>query len=75
MSIISTISTTPRRGFDTFYGSYLGVLDHWAHTRTKYGGYDWRRQEEVDFSASGEYSTHLYTRYSTVQYSTHLYTR
>ena len=51
------------------------MLDHWAHTRTKYGGYDWRRQEEVDFSASGEYSTHLYTRYSTVQYSTHLYTR
>ena len=50
------------RGFDTFYGTYLGVLDHWTHTRDKYDGYDFRRNEEVVFNASGVYSTHLYTQ-------------
>ena len=54
--------TPTRRGFDSFYGTYLGVLDHWSHVREKYDGYDFRRDEELDFSASGEYSTDLYTR-------------
>ena len=54
--------TPTRRGFDTFLGTYLGVLDHWTHTREKYDGYDFRRNEEVLFSASGVYSTDLYTR-------------
>ena len=54
--------TPTRRGFDTFLGTYLGVLDHWTHTREKYDGYDFRRNEEVLFSASGLYSTDLYTR-------------
>ena len=53
--------TPTRRGFDTFYGTYLGVLDHWTHTRDKYDGYDFRRDEDVVYNASGVYSTHLYT--------------
>ena len=54
--------TPTRRGFDTFYGTYLGVLDHWTHTRDKYDGYDFRRDEEMVYSASGVYSTDLYTQ-------------
>ena len=54
--------TPTRRGFDSFYGTYLGVLDHWTHTRDKYHGYDFRRNEELLFNASGQYSTDLYTK-------------
>ena len=42
-----------RRGFDTFYGSYLGVLDHFTHVRDKYEGYDFHKDEKVLFNASG----------------------
>ena len=52
--------TPTRRGFDTFYGSYLGVLDHFTHVRDKYQGYDFHRDEEMQFNATGRYSTHLY---------------
>jgi len=52
--------TPNRRGFDTFYGSYLGVLDHFTHVRDKYEGYDFHQNEKVLFNASGRYSTHLY---------------
>ena len=44
-----------RRGFDTFYGSYLGVLDHFTHVRDKYEGYDFHKDEKVLFNASGRY--------------------
>ena len=54
--------TPTRRGFDSFYGTYLGVLDHWTHTRDKYNGYDFRKNEELLFNASGIYSTDLYTQ-------------
>ena len=53
--------TPTRRGFQSFYGTYLGVLDHYTHVRAKYGGYDFHRDEEVLFSAAGRYSTQLYT--------------
>ena len=58
--------TPTRRGFDTFYGTYVGTLDHWTHTKYikkyKNNGYDFRKNEEVLFSASGVYSTDLYTQ-------------
>lgn len=38
-----------RRGFDTFYGTYLGVLDHFTHIRDKYDGYDFHK---VDLCAN-----------------------
>ena len=44
-----------RRGFDTFYGSYLGVLDHFTHVRDKYEGYDFHQDEKVLFNASGRF--------------------
>ena len=53
-----------RRGFDTFYGFYLGEEDHFSHTRRpkigkKTPGYDFRDQEKVDFTAKGTYSSIL----------------
>ena len=53
--------TPTRRGFDSFFGTYLGVLDHFSHVRDKYDGYDFHRNEELLFSAKGKYSTELYT--------------
>ena len=52
--------TPTRRGFDSFFGSYLGVLDHFSHVRDKYDGYDFHRDEEMAYNASGFYSTELY---------------
>ena len=49
----------PRRGFDTFYGSYLGVLDHFTHVRDKYEGYDFHKDEKVLFNASGRYTLQI----------------
>ena len=48
-----------RRGFDTFYGSYLGVLDHFTHVRDKYEGYDFHQDEKVLFNASGRFEAIL----------------
>ncbi|XP_042856677.1 arylsulfatase B-like [Penaeus japonicus] len=50
--------TPTERGFDTFYGFYQGSQFHFNHSAT--GGYDFRDQKEVDFSANGTYSTHLF---------------
>ncbi|KAL8581278.1 hypothetical protein ACOMHN_028304 [Nucella lapillus] len=53
--------TPTRRGFDTFFGSYGGNSGHFNHT-PKVGGYDLRDNLNVDWSAKGQYSTHLYTQ-------------
>ncbi|XP_076040501.1 arylsulfatase I-like [Oratosquilla oratoria] len=50
--------TPLRRGFDTFYGKYLGSGKYFQHTRMS--GYDFRDQEEIDRSARGKYSTTLF---------------
>ena len=50
-----------RRGFDTFYGSYLGVLDHFTHVRDKYEGYDFHKDEKVLFNASGRWKHFNFT--------------
>ena len=64
-----------RRGFDTFYGSYLGVLDHFTHVRDKYEGYDFHKDEKVLFNASGRWKHFNFTpkKYFPFRYSTHLY--
>lgn len=31
------------RGFDHQYGTYLGTIDYWKHTHTRFGGLDWHR--------------------------------
>ncbi|XP_076040503.1 arylsulfatase I-like [Oratosquilla oratoria] len=49
--------TPTRRGFDTFYGLYLGAQTHFSHTRSD--GYDFVDQEETAFEANGTYSTFL----------------
>ncbi|KAL8600312.1 hypothetical protein ACOMHN_060930 [Nucella lapillus] len=52
---------TPRgRGFDSFYGFWLGSHDSY-YTHTKGGGtvYDWFDNDTVDFSARDKYQTEL----------------
>ena len=53
MGSLEITKLSSRRGFDTFYGSYLGVLDHFTHVRDKYEGYDFHKDEKVLFNASG----------------------
>lgn len=51
--------TPTHRGFDSFYGYYNAEEDYFEHTGHR-DGYDFRDNEEVDWTAKGHYSTHLY---------------
>ncbi|XP_068209803.1 arylsulfatase B-like [Palaemon carinicauda] len=61
--------TPTRRGFDTFYGLYTGMGDHYSHdsyaslSETGPRGYDFRKNEDPDFSVNGTYDTFVYANY------------
>ena len=48
------------RGFNTFSGYYTGAEHYFSHVRDK--GYDFRRNDNVDFGARGNYSTDLFNQ-------------
>ncbi|KAL8613938.1 hypothetical protein ACOMHN_023174 [Nucella lapillus] len=55
-------SLTPtHRGFDTFYGFYSGAQGYFNHSGNSRFAYDFRDNEEVVWSAKGDYSTELHT--------------
>ena len=55
-----------KRGFETFYGFYIGGENYYVHCDgatvgdTGVHGYDFRDQDELDVSALGTYSTKLF---------------
>ena len=55
-----------KRGFETFYGFYIGAENYYSHFHpgkvgdTRHYGYDFRDQDEPDYSAIGTYSTKLF---------------
>nr|KAG5696970.1 hypothetical protein BaRGS_008432 [Batillaria attramentaria] len=51
--------TPTYRGFDTFYGFYNALEDYFNHTGHA-DAYDFRDGTEVDWTAVGHYSTHLF---------------
>ena len=60
-----------RRGFDSFYGFYLGGESYYEHNdpatvykseKEKLFGYDFRDQDDVDRSGVGTYSTTLFAK-------------
>ncbi|XP_002157149.3 arylsulfatase B isoform X1 [Hydra vulgaris] len=54
--------TPTYRGFDSYYGSYLGKGDYWNHSNTEtYSGLDLHDNENGVFSQDGNYSTEMYT--------------
>nr|KAG5693885.1 hypothetical protein BaRGS_014326 [Batillaria attramentaria] len=52
--------TPTYRGFDSFYGMYLGKGDYYDHTGFL-NGYDLWDNATAEWSAAGTYSTHLFT--------------
>lgn len=54
--------TPTYRGFDTFYGLYLGKSDYWNHTATQsYWGLDLHENENTVYDQTGNYSTEVFT--------------
>ena len=54
--------TPLERGFDIFYGNYLGFSDHFNRKKTynEYKGYDWRNQtRKVKGGKKGLYTTYV----------------
>ncbi|KAK7483551.1 hypothetical protein BaRGS_00025225 [Batillaria attramentaria] len=52
--------TPTYRGFDSFYGFYNAEEDYYNHTGHR-DAYDFRDDDQVDVTAKGHYSTHLFT--------------
>ena len=57
---MSTWTATTLRGFNSFSGYYTGAEHYFSHVRDK--GYDFRKNENVDFGARGNYSTDLFNQ-------------
>ncbi|XP_047141195.1 arylsulfatase B isoform X3 [Hydra vulgaris] len=54
--------TPTYRGFDSYYGSYLGKGDYWNHSNTEtFSGLDLHDNEKGVFSQDGAYNTEMYT--------------
>lgn len=53
-------TATTLRGFNSFSGYYTGAEHYFSHVRDK--GYDFRKNENVDFGARGNYSTDLFNQ-------------
>ncbi|XP_060068036.1 arylsulfatase I-like isoform X1 [Ylistrum balloti] len=56
--------TPTRRGFESYTGYYQGCGDYYDHTYEAdeaFFGYDFRRNESLDYSAIGQYSTTVFT--------------
>ncbi len=45
------------RGFESFYGFFMGGEDYYTHSWPGAGVYDFFDDQEVDLSANGTYST------------------
>jgi arylsulfatase A-like enzyme len=50
------------RGYDTFFGIYMGEGDHWNHS--KMGYLDMRRDKEPTWNYTGQHSTDVFTQVS-----------
>lgn len=54
--------TPTQRGFDSFYGYYLGKSDYWDHSDLEtYWGLDLHHNEEPIYNQWGNYSTEMFT--------------
>eukprot|EP01084_Bolivina_argentea_P205362 350835_1 len=58
----ASLNDTPiGRGFNGYYGYYGGAQDYYTHIQQ--GGYDFHRNNNIDYSAAGQYSEDLYFNY------------
>ncbi|XP_025079105.1 arylsulfatase B-like [Pomacea canaliculata] len=53
--------TPTRRGFDTFYGFYTNSMGYFNHSGESEDRYDFRDNDEVVWSARGQYAPELHT--------------
>ena len=54
--------TPTYRGFDSFYGFYMGAEDHFNHTDNKNGILDLQDNTEPVYDKRGVYSARLYAQ-------------